>query len=176
MSSFIFAPTDQELRDHIDSLGTVISAKVMADRFTEESRGFGFVEMSAQEEAEHAINALHGTDFGGRFLAVNEARPLKEKHRLNSDSPTIRSGGIAPPNNPIRGFSNCYLLERKITQGFGFVKPRQAWPLRFLLCSWHRFHRLQMTPALDPLHMSDVRPQSQYLTAPQGIIFANPIQ
>ena len=44
------------------------------------------------EEAEQAINAIHGTDLGGRILAVNEARPLEEKHRLNSDSPSIRSG------------------------------------------------------------------------------------
>ena len=92
MSSFIFATTDQELRDHVDSQGTVISAKVMADRFTGRSRGFGFVEMSAQEEAEQAINALHWTDFGGKILVVSEARLLEEKHRFNSVSPSIRSG------------------------------------------------------------------------------------
>ena len=92
IGSLPFATTDQERQDHVASQGTVISAKVMADRFTGRSRGFGFVEMSTQEEAEQASNALHGTDLGGRILAVNEARPLEEKHRLNSDSPSIRSG------------------------------------------------------------------------------------
>jgi len=92
IGSLPFATTDQELQDHVASQGNVISAKVMADRFTGRSRRFGFVEMSTQEEAEQASNALHEIDLGGRILAVNEARPLEEKHRFNSDSPSIRSG------------------------------------------------------------------------------------
>ncbi len=82
-----FSTTDQELHDHFASQGTVISAKVIADRFTGRSRGFGFVEMSSQEEASEAINALNGTDLGGRILVVNEARPLEEKRPFRSGPP-----------------------------------------------------------------------------------------
>ena len=74
-----FDITDQGLQEHFAAQGTVISAKIMADRFTGRSRGFGFIEMSTQEEAEHAIQALHGTDLGGRILVVNEARPMEER-------------------------------------------------------------------------------------------------
>ncbi len=84
-----FSTTDQELQDHFASQGTVVSAKVIADRFTGRSRGFGFVEMSNQEEATQAIDALNGTDLGGRILVVNEARPLEEKRPFRSNpSPT----------------------------------------------------------------------------------------
>ena len=85
-----FGMTDQELQDHFSSRGIVTSAKVMADRFTGRSRGFGFVEMSTQKEAEQAINPLHGTDFGERILVVKEALPLEEKRPYRSD----------PPNRP----------------------------------------------------------------------------
>ena len=74
-----FETTDEELHNHFVSYGTVISAKIIADRFTGRSRGFGFVELSTQEEAENAINALHGTDLGGRILVVNKARPQEQK-------------------------------------------------------------------------------------------------
>ena len=100
IGSLTFATTDQELQDHVASQGTVISAKVMADRFTGRSRGFGFVEMSTQEEAEQAINALHGTDLGGRILAANDARPL-EKNTAQLRLTQYTFGGIAPPNIPI---------------------------------------------------------------------------
>jgi len=66
----------------------------MADRFTGRSRGFGFMEMSTQEEAGQAINALHGTDFGGRILVANEARQLEEKRPFRSDpynTPSVQS-------------------------------------------------------------------------------------
>jgi RNA recognition motif-containing protein len=55
--------------------GTVESARVMADKFTGQSRGFGFIEMSTPEEAKAAITALNGTQMGGRSLTVNEAKP-----------------------------------------------------------------------------------------------------
>ena len=79
-----FETTDQELQDHFAPQGTVVSAKIIADRFTGRSRGFGFVEMSTHEEAEQAINALHGTDLGGRILVVNQARQLEEKQPFRS--------------------------------------------------------------------------------------------
>lgn len=73
-----YSTTDQELQELFAQHGTVQSANVVTDRYTGRSRGFGFVEMGSGEEAKQAIEALNGTDFQGRNLVVNEARP-KEK-------------------------------------------------------------------------------------------------
>ena len=73
-----YSTTDQELQDLFAQHGTVQSANVVTDRYTGRPRGFGFVEMGSGEEARQAIEALNGTDFQGRNLVVNEARP-KEK-------------------------------------------------------------------------------------------------
>tara|TARA_B100001029_G_C14741615_1_gene275790 strand:- start:177 stop:422 length:246 start_codon:yes stop_codon:yes gene_type:complete len=68
--------TDQDLENVFAEYGTVTSAKIITDRMTNRSRGFGFVEMS--DGAEAAIEALNGTEVDGRELVVNESRP-KEK-------------------------------------------------------------------------------------------------
>ena len=70
-----YATTDQELQELFAQHGIVQSANVVSDRYTGRSRGFGFVEMGSGEEATQAIEALNGTDFQGRNLVVNEARP-----------------------------------------------------------------------------------------------------
>jgi RNA recognition motif-containing protein len=70
-----FDSTDEELRQLFEPHGTVESAKVATDRDTGRSRGFGFIEMSSDSEADSAITALNGTQVGGRSLTVNEARP-----------------------------------------------------------------------------------------------------
>lgn len=67
--------TDADLRQLFESHGTVESASVATDRGTGQSRGFGFIEMSSDSEAEAAIAALNGSQMGGRALIVNEARP-----------------------------------------------------------------------------------------------------
>ena len=64
-----------ELEQMFAAHGAVQSAEVVSDRMTGRSKGFGFVEMSTDEEAQKAITALHGTQVGGRSLTVNEARP-----------------------------------------------------------------------------------------------------
>ncbi len=74
-----YSTTDQELQDLFATHGTVQSANVVTDRYSGRSRGFGFVEMGSAEEAEQAITALHDSDFQGRNLVVNEARP-KERN------------------------------------------------------------------------------------------------
>ena len=61
--------------------GTVESAQIIADRDTGRSKGFGFVEMSSDEEAQNAINALNGSEFEGRALTVNEAKPREDRPR-----------------------------------------------------------------------------------------------
>jgi RNA recognition motif-containing protein len=70
-----FRTTDDELRTTFEQFGEVSSASVVMDRETGRSRGFGFVEMTNDEEAKAAITALHGKDIDGRSLTVNEARP-----------------------------------------------------------------------------------------------------
>ena len=67
--------TDSELREAFAAFGEVTSAKVISDRDTGRSKGFGFVEMADSSAAEAAINALNGNDVGGRPLRVSEARP-----------------------------------------------------------------------------------------------------
>lgn len=67
--------TEDELRLAFEEFGAVISVALIKDKFTGESRGFGFVEMSEEEEAKAAMAGLNGKEFGGRTLTVNEARP-----------------------------------------------------------------------------------------------------
>lgn len=67
--------SDEGLRDAFAEVGTVTSATVIRDRMTGRSRGFGFVEMSSDEEAQKAIRELNGKMLDGRTLTVNEARP-----------------------------------------------------------------------------------------------------
>ena len=74
-----FEATDESLEAAFSPHGEVTSARVIIDRFSGRSRGFGFVEMSNDQEAEAAIQALNGTDLQGRTLTVNEARPREDK-------------------------------------------------------------------------------------------------
>ncbi len=74
-----YAATESELTTLFASHGTVESARVISDKFTGQSRGFGFVEMSSAEEAQAAITALNGSQMGGRSLTVNEAKPQEPR-------------------------------------------------------------------------------------------------
>jgi RNA recognition motif-containing protein len=73
-----FGVTSEDLQEHFAQAGTVESAKVVEDRDTGRSRGFGFVEMSTAEEGQAAIEQFNNQDFDGRNLVVNEARPREE--------------------------------------------------------------------------------------------------
>jgi RNA recognition motif-containing protein len=73
-----FGVTSEDLQEHFSQAGTVESAKVVEDRDTGRSRGFGFVEMSSADEAQAAIEQFNNQDFDGRNLVVNEARPREE--------------------------------------------------------------------------------------------------
>jgi RNA recognition motif-containing protein len=74
-----YSTTDEELSELFSPHGTVQSARVITDKFTGKSRGFGFVEMSSDDEAQKAINALNATQMNGRTLTVNEARPQESR-------------------------------------------------------------------------------------------------
>jgi RNA recognition motif-containing protein len=74
-----FSATESQLTTLFAEHGTVESARVIADKFTGQSRGFGFVEMSTAQEAKAAITALNGSQMDGRSLTVNEAKPMEPR-------------------------------------------------------------------------------------------------
>ena len=71
-----YSATDQILVDTFSQCGTVESAKIIMDRDSGRSKGFGFVEMSTEAEAQDAINKFNGADYDGRPMTVNEAKPM----------------------------------------------------------------------------------------------------
>jgi len=73
--------TDDDLRKAFEAFGTVESANVIRDKFSSESKGFGFVEMPTKAEAQAAIDGLNGQDLKGKSLNVNEARPRRDSGR-----------------------------------------------------------------------------------------------
>jgi len=73
-----FQTTDEGLKDFFAQAGTVNSAKVIIDKMTGKSRGFGFVEMSSREEADKAVEMCNGKELDGRTLKVDKARPMQE--------------------------------------------------------------------------------------------------
>ena len=81
VGNLAFTTTEEQLRNIFEQFGTVDRAAILTDRDTGKSRGFGFVEMPNAEEAERAISGLNGSNFMGRALNINEARPKPPKGR-----------------------------------------------------------------------------------------------
>lgn len=90
-----FSATDQILTDTFAQCGTVESAKIITDRDTGRSKGFGFVEMSTEAEAADAISKFNGADYDGRAMTVNEAKPM---------APRENRGGFGDGNRDRGGF------------------------------------------------------------------------
>ena len=88
-----FSISDQDLQDKFSQFGTVESAKVIMDRDSGRSKGFGFVEMASDSEAQEAINNLNGQEFNGRSLTVNEARPMEPRSGGGGRPGGNRGGG-----------------------------------------------------------------------------------
>jgi RNA recognition motif-containing protein len=88
-----YGVTDGELAKMFEPHGTVESAQVIMDRDTGRSKGFGFVEMKSEQEAQAAIAAMNGQDAGGRSLTVNEAKPRTEGGRGGSGGRGGYGGG-----------------------------------------------------------------------------------
>lgn len=81
---------EDEIRELFAQAGEVLSANIIRDKFTNQSRGFGFVEMATEEQAADAIKRFNGTQLGGRNIVVNESRPQEKK---NFDRGSNRGGG-----------------------------------------------------------------------------------
>jgi RNA recognition motif-containing protein len=81
VSSLPYSVDDAQLEQIFAGYGTVLSAKVIIDRDTGRSKGFGFVEIEEDDQAAKAIAELHESEYGGRNLIVNEARPKEDKPR-----------------------------------------------------------------------------------------------
>ena len=86
VGSLSYDTTDESLKEAFSRAGTVESASVITDKMSGRSRGFGFVEMSTDEEAQKAVEMLNGQEVDGRKVTVNEARPMTER-------PPRRPGG-----------------------------------------------------------------------------------
>ena len=94
-----FSATDQILSDTFAQCGTVESAKIITDRDTGRSKGFGFVEMSTEAEAADAISKFNGADYDGRAMTVNEAKPMAPRENRGGFG-----GGNRDRNNTRGGF------------------------------------------------------------------------
>jgi RNA recognition motif-containing protein len=85
--------TEEDLKKTFETFGDVDSAKIIKDKYTGKSKGFGFVMMPDKAKAESAIQGLNGTDFKGRSLNVNEARPRSEGRQTGARSGGTKRGG-----------------------------------------------------------------------------------
>ncbi len=88
-----YSVTDDALKAMFAEVGTVESAQVIMDRYSGRSKGFGFVEMSNDAEAEQAINQLNGKELEGRALTVNEARPMEKREGGGREGGGREGGG-----------------------------------------------------------------------------------
>jgi cold-inducible RNA-binding protein len=79
-----YSTTDDQLKEAFSKAGTVSSALIIMDKMTGRSKGFGFVEMASDDEAQAAMDMWHDKEFGGRRLTVNEARPMEDRPRTGS--------------------------------------------------------------------------------------------
>jgi len=89
-----FSVTETDLREAFAAYGQVATASIIKDKFSGESRGFGFVEMPTKEEAEKAITALNGKDLKGRTMTVNEAKPRTDRPRTSGSGGGGGRGGF----------------------------------------------------------------------------------
>ncbi|OGI19161.1 MAG: hypothetical protein A3J06_02825 [Candidatus Moranbacteria bacterium RIFCSPLOWO2_02_FULL_48_19] len=87
-----YGTTEDSLREAFAQAGNVVSAKIIIDKMTGRSRGFAFVEMGSEDDAQKAIALWNGKELDGRTLTVNEARPLEERAPRTSGSGGFRGG------------------------------------------------------------------------------------
>ena len=90
--------TDEAIKQAFESFGQVISARIIKDKYTGESRGFGFVEMPEQAQAQAAIKGLNGKELLGKQMSVNEARPRTDRGRSGGQGGYQRGPGYGGRN------------------------------------------------------------------------------
>jgi len=83
VGSLSYDVTENELKELFETCGEVTSAKIITDRDTGRSKGFGFVEMTNKADGQEAVDTLNGKDVSGRTIVVNEARPREERPKRN---------------------------------------------------------------------------------------------
>ncbi|HLC95291.1 MAG TPA: RNA-binding protein [Patescibacteria group bacterium] len=88
-----YGTTEDGLRDAFAQAGNVVSAKIIIDKMTGRSRGFGFVEMGSDDDAQKAITLWNGKELDGRTLTVNEARPMEERAPRTGGNRDFNGGG-----------------------------------------------------------------------------------
>ncbi len=93
VGNLTFTASENDLQDHFSQAGSVLSVNIMQDRTTGRSRGFAFIEMASQDDAERAISMFHEKDFQGRPLTVNEARPREDRPSGGGGGGGYRGGG-----------------------------------------------------------------------------------
>jgi RNA recognition motif-containing protein len=98
VGNLAYSVRDNDLQQAFGQYGSVVSAKVMMERDTDRSKGFGFVEMGTDAEALAAIEGLNGRSLGGRSLTVNEARPMEPRPAGGGYGGGGRSGGYGGAN------------------------------------------------------------------------------
>lgn len=92
VGSLSYEVTEDELKEKFEEFGSVTSAKIIKDRDTDRSKGFGFVEMDNDQEAKNAIEKLNGVELKGRSIAVNEAKPREDRPRRSFGGGQSRGG------------------------------------------------------------------------------------
>ena len=90
-----YSATDDQLKEMFSGAGEVVSANIIVDKMSGRSKGFGFVEMTTDEEAAKAVEMFNGKDMGGRNITVNEARPMEQR--------APRTGGFGGGRGGSRG-------------------------------------------------------------------------
>jgi len=103
-----YSVRDGDLEQAFGQFGSVTSAKVMMERDTGRSKGFGFVEMGSDEEAQSAINGMNGQPLGGRSVVVNEARPMEERPPRSGGGGFGGGGGGRREGGGESGFRSPY--------------------------------------------------------------------
>jgi RNA recognition motif-containing protein len=101
VGSLPFSLEEADLRESFEAYGAVDSVKIITDKFTGRSKGFGFVEMPNEEEGQKAIDELNGATVSGRAIVVNksEPRPEGERRSFNNNRPSGGGGGFNRDNN-----------------------------------------------------------------------------
>ena len=108
-----YSATEQELQELFGQAGTVVSATIIKDRETKRSKGFGFVEMSSQAEAENAIKMFNGFSLGSRELTVNIARPREDRSSGGGGYGGYRGGSSGSRGGRSGGSSGGYNRDRR---------------------------------------------------------------